>query len=172
MPLYAFRDKKPIIEDSTWVAPSAVIIGDVRIGSRCWIGPGAVIRADFGSIRIGDETAIEDGVVIHCADRVEIGHKVIIGHMAMIHGCSIGDSCIIGMHSTVCDKAVIGAWSIVAEHSLVKRGQVIGEGVFGGVPAVFKYAIEQRHRDYLEWGVRMYVDLSIEYAQGFQRISK
>ncbi|MEA2102300.1 MAG: gamma carbonic anhydrase family protein [Thermodesulfobacteriota bacterium] len=170
MPLYAFRDKRPVVDDGAWIAPSAVIIGDVRIGPRCWIGPGAVIRADFGPIRIGEETAIEDGVVIHCADRVEIGKGVIIGHMAMIHGCRIGDSCVIGMHSTVCDKAVTGPWSIVAEHSLVKKGQVIGEGVFGGVPAAFKYAIEQRHKDYLELGVQMYVSLSAGYAEGLKEI--
>jgi len=86
MALYEFNGKVPLVGEGTWIASSSEIIGDVTIGKNCWIGPCAVIRGDFGSITIDDETAIEDGVVIHTPASVSIGTWVTIGHLAMIHG--------------------------------------------------------------------------------------
>ena len=83
MPLYEFNGKKPSVGEGTWIAPSAEIIGDVTIGKNCYIGFGAIIRGDFGPIEIGNESAIEESVNIHTAERVKIGNRVIVGHMAM-----------------------------------------------------------------------------------------
>ncbi|HOJ13309.1 MAG TPA: gamma carbonic anhydrase family protein [Deltaproteobacteria bacterium] len=171
MPLYALGDKAPLIGADTWVAPSAEIIGDVTIGERCWIGPCAVIRGDFGSIVIGDDTAIEDGVVVHTPAMVTIGSFVTIGHLAMIHGASVGDYAVIGMNSTLGDNARVGEWAIVAEHSLVKKNQVVPPGkLYAGVPAVEKGEVTQVHREVMIAGKKLYRDLAGRYREGLRRI--
>ncbi|HNY65925.1 MAG TPA: gamma carbonic anhydrase family protein [Deltaproteobacteria bacterium] len=171
MPIYAFDGKKPVVGDGTWVAPSAYIIGNVTIGSRCWIGPGAVIRGDFGAIVIGDDTAVEDGVVIHTPALVTIGKAVTIGHSALIHGRSVGDYAVVGMHSTLGDNSVVGSWSIVAEHSLVKKNQVVPDSkLYAGVPAVEKGDISQQHRDIMLLGKQMYTELAARYLSSLERL--
>lgn len=171
MAIYEFNGKRPKTGNGTWVAQSAEIIGDVKIGEKCWIGPGAVIRGDFGSIVIDNETAVEDGVIIHSAGMVHIGKRVTIGHMAMIHNATIEDYAVIGMSSTVCDNAVVGAWSIVAEHSLVKKSQKVkAYSIYAGIPAEKKSALEQRHKDYMNWGKQLYVDLAARYLSSLKRI--
>lgn len=171
MPLFEFQGKRPRIGTGTWVAPSACIIGDVTIGENCWIGPQAVIRGDFGSIVIGDCTAIEDGTVIHTPSRITIGSWVTVGHLAMIHGSHVGDYAVIGMHATLGDNARVGEWAIVAEHSLVKKNQVVPpEKLFAGVPAVEKGAITQQHREVMILGKQLYRDLARQYGEGLKLI--
>ena len=105
MPLYELNNIKPSIGEGTWIAPSAEIIGDVTIGKNCYIGFGAVIRGDFGPIIIGNEALIEDNVVIHTATRTEIGNRVIVDHLAMIHDAIIEDSSLVGMKAMICEGA-------------------------------------------------------------------
>ncbi len=169
MALYSFNNTVPSVGAGTWVAPSAYIIGNVRIGKRCWIGPGAVIRGDFGEIVIDDDTAVEDGVVIHTPSVMTIGRSVTIGHLAMVHGKCVGDYSVIGMHSTLSDNTVVGDWSIVAEHSLVKKNQVVPEGkIYAGSPAIEKGVVGQKHRDVMLIGKQMYIDLAAKYLASFQ----
>ncbi|MCP4666483.1 MAG: gamma carbonic anhydrase family protein [Deltaproteobacteria bacterium] len=169
MPLYDINGRRPVLGQGTWIAPSAEIIGDVKIGERCFIGFGAVIRGDFGDIVIGSETAVEDNVVIHAASRAEIGNGVIIGHMAMIHNAVIKDSSLIGMKSMICDDAVIGEWSIIAEQSLVKKGQHVPSGrIFRGSPARETGRLQERHRERLVMGRQAYVDLTARYRKNFR----
>ena len=171
MALFELNGKRPSVDRTAWIAPSAEIIGDVRIGMRCWIGPNAVLRGDFGTIVIGDETAVEDGVIIHTPAIVEIGKSVTIGHMAMIHGRRIMDYAVIGMNSTMGDNSVVGYWSIVAEHSLVKKNQTIPDNkLYGGVPAVFKRDIDDQYREIMLMGKQMYVDLVDKYTNTLKRI--
>jgi len=171
MGLFEFGGKAPRVGEGTWVAESAQIIGDVVIGKQCWIGPGAVLRGDFGSIVIGDCSAVEDGAVIHTPSRVEIGSWVTIGHMAMIHGSSIGDYAVIGMNSTLGDNTHVGEWSIVAEHSLVKKNQSIPPGrIYAGVPAVEKGGITETHREVMMAGKRLYQELAQRYLSALARI--
>ncbi len=173
MTVYRLNGKVPIIGEGTWIAPSAEIIGDVKIGENCWIGPGAIIRGDLGTIIIADETAVEDGVVIHCADMVQIGKRVTIGHGAVIHNATIRDFAVIGMHSTVSDNSVVGMWSIIAEHSLVKKGQIIPDyKIYAGIPATHKADLSRRHREYMISGKQLYVDLAAKYINGFKRIDE
>jgi carbonic anhydrase/acetyltransferase-like protein (isoleucine patch superfamily) len=98
MPSYGIDGKKPVVGQGTWIAPTAEIIGNVKIGERRFIGFGAIIRGDFGAIVIGSETAVEEYVVIHAASRAKVGSGVIIGHMAMIYNAVIEDSCLSGPH--------------------------------------------------------------------------
>ena len=128
---------KPIIHKSTFVDKSAVILGNVKIGKNCGIYPNAVIRGDQNIIEIGDESNIQDCCVIHCDqdNSVKIGNKVTIGHCAMIHGATIEDECLIGIHATVLNGAKIGKGSIVGANALVKEGmQVPQYSLVIGIP--------------------------------------
>ncbi len=171
MGIYSYNGHIPEIGEGTWVAPSAYVIGNVRIGCRCWIGPGAVIRGDFGRIVIGDESHVEDGVVIHTPAEVLIGRSVTIGHLAIVHGSRVGDYSVIGMHSTLGDKSVVGSWSIVAEHSLVKKNQVVPDNkIYAGVPAVEKGDVGEQYREIMLFGKGLYVDLAASYGASLVRI--
>ncbi len=164
MPLYELNNIKPDVGEGTWIAPSAAVIGDVTIGSNCYIGFGAIIRGDLGPIIIGDETAVEDNAVIHTAVRTEIGNRVIIGHMATVHDAIIHDGTLIGMKSMICSDSVIGENSIIAEQSMVRKNQIILPGkLYAGSPATAIGDMDQEHRDALTRGAHVYVDLAEQY---------
>ncbi len=166
MPLYEINGKRPVIDPASWIAPSADIIGNVTIGRNCYIGWGAVIRGDYGTITVGDGSAIEENVTIHArpGNHVIIGNDVTIGHNAMIHNTTIHDNAVIGMNSTITDYSEIGEWAIIAEHSLIKRNQSVPAGkIYAGVPAVEKGDVLDRHRE--EWSIakKIYRDLADRY---------
>jgi phenylacetic acid degradation protein len=169
MPLYELNHIKPLVGEGTWIAPSAHIIGNVTIGRNCFIGFGAVIRGDFGPITIGNESLIEDNVVIHTATRSQIGNRVIVGHMAMIHDAVIDDNSLIGMKAMICEGAVVGKGSIIAEHSLVMKNHNILPGkIYAGSPAVIKGDVTEQHRDMLMLGIQAYIDLTKRYCDSFK----
>ncbi len=131
-----FKNYTPKIAKTTWVAPSADVIGDVEIGEECSIWFGTVIRGDVHYIKIGNRTSIQDLSMVHIThhkgdDRYKegdgsptiIGDDVTIGHRVMLHGCTIEDACLIGMSATILDNAVIGKESIVGAGSLVTKGK-------------------------------------------------
>ena len=127
----------PNIHQSSFIAASAVIIGDVTIGKNCGVFPNAVIRADQNSIDIGDGSNIQDCCVIHtdAEHQVQIGKNVTIGHAAMIHGATISDDCLIGIHATVLNGAKINSGSIVGACALVTEDMVVPENsLVLGVP--------------------------------------
>lgn len=164
MPLYELNHSIPMIGKGTWVAPSADIIGDVTIGKNCYIGFGAVIRGDFGPIIIGDETLIEDNVVIHTARRTEIGNRVIVGHMAMIHDAVIHDGALIGMQSMIPEGVVIGEGTIIAEQSRVrKRAHLLPGKVYAGAPAEIKKNVTKDLQEVLDLGIEAYLNLNKLY---------
>jgi phenylacetic acid degradation protein len=138
MTIYEFEKRKPRIGKGTFIFKSADIIGDVIIGENCYIGPGARIRGDYGSIKIGSNTAVEENVVIHARpdEKTQIGNYVTIGHAAIIHNATINDWAVIGMGSIVSDWANIGKWAVIAEGALVKNKQKIPENAISvGIPA-------------------------------------
>lgn len=166
MSTYEISGNKPVVDSSSWVAPSADLIGSVTIGKNCYIGWGAVIRADYGTIIIGDGTAIEENVTIHARPGgfVKIGRDVTIGHNAMIHNTTICDYAVIGMNSTITDYSEVGIWSIVGEHSLIKRNQSVPAGkIYAGVPAVEKGDVQEKHK--IEWSAAkaVYQNLAFRY---------
>jgi len=138
MPIYEFENKKPRIGKGTFIFQSADVIGDVTIGENCYVGPGARIRGDYGSIRIGNNTAIEENVVIHARpnEKTIIGDFVTIGHAAIIHNSTIHDWAIIGMGAIASDYADIGEWAVVAEGAVVKnKAKVPDKSIAVGIPA-------------------------------------
>ena len=138
MTIYEFEGKVPVIGKSSFVYPEATIIGDVTIGEGCYIGAGAVIRGDYGTIVIGDRTAIEENCTLHArpGEILTIGNDVTVGHAAILHNCTLDDFCIIGMGAIVSDYARVGVWAVVGEGAVVKNKSIIEPGqIVVGIPA-------------------------------------
>jgi carbonic anhydrase/acetyltransferase-like protein (isoleucine patch superfamily) len=164
--LFEFQERRPTVGRESYVSDTAVVVGDVRIGDNCYIGHGAILRGDLGSIEIGHGTAVEEGVVIHVMpDRVcSVGERVTIGHGAIIHATSIGDRALIGMGAVLSIDAVIGTNTIIAEGSVVRMKQTIPEGVVaGGNPAVVIRKITLEEKEYWDMGADLYIDLAKKY---------
>ena len=135
----AFDGKTPKIANSAFVSEAAYVIGDVEIGENSGVWPGAVIRGDFGSIKIGRNTQIEDNTVIHTGTKMEIGDNVTIGHSVVVHCLKIGNHVLVGNNATVLDFAEIGDNCIIGANSMVATGQKIPSNSFViGVPAEVK----------------------------------
>jgi len=123
------KSLKPTIDSSCYIAPTAVIIGDVTIEKDCSVWPNAVIRGDENTIKIGEGANIQDCCVIHTDKNhtVTIGKHVTLGHGAIVHGAEVEDNCIIGMHATVLNGAKIGKGSIVGANTLVTENMMVPE---------------------------------------------
>ncbi len=163
MTIYEFEHKKPRIGKGTFIFPSADIIGDVTLGENCYVGPGARIRADYGSIHIGDNTAVEENVVIHArpGEKAGIGNFVTLGHAAVIHNAMIHDWAIIGMGAIVSDYAEIGEWAVVAEGAVVKNNQKIPEKTIAvGIPAKTVAEITEEYKKQWTEYKKIYADLA------------
>ncbi|MFC1925630.1 gamma carbonic anhydrase family protein [Chloroflexota bacterium] len=130
-------DRVPRITESTFVSKNACIVGDAEVGERCLIMPGAVIRADFGAVRIGNNVWVEDNAVIHGAPPcLEIGDDVTIGHGAVVNGRKVGNKVLIGINSSILHDVEIGDHCIIAAGAVVTEGMKIPGGSFvAGVPA-------------------------------------
>ena len=172
--LYSFDNREPKIGEETYVSETALVIGDVRIGNNCFIGHGAILRADYGTIEISDGTAVEEGVIIHVPPEETswIGEKVTLGHGAKIHSKSIGDFAVIGMGAILSVRSEVGAHSIVAEGAVVKQNQSIAGGVVaGGNPARVIREVSAKDNSHWNWGKQLYIDLAKKYLDiGMQRL--
>lgn len=122
MPCYAIEDLIPVVHDTAYVHPSAILIGDVIVMEDCYIGPGAVLRGDFGRIMIERGSNIQDTCVLHSFPGQDciVGEDGHIGHGAVLHGCTIGTNVLVGMNAVVMDGTVIGTQSLIAATALVK----------------------------------------------------
>jgi carbonic anhydrase/acetyltransferase-like protein (isoleucine patch superfamily) len=125
MPLYSLGDLSPSLSPTAWIAPSADLIGDVRLGNHCSVWFGAVIRADNTPIILGDETNFQDGAIGHSdpGAPLTLGARVTVGHQAILHGCTVDDEALIGMGARILNGAVIGAQCIVGAGALVTEGK-------------------------------------------------
>ena len=131
MPLFKLGDKQPQLGENAWVAPNATVIGDIRLGANASIWWNATLRGDNDPIHIGDNTNIQDGSVLHTDEGIpmHIGANVTVGHLVMLHGCTIGDRSLVGIGAVVLNRAVIGRDSIVGAHTLVPEGKVFPDRV-------------------------------------------
>ncbi|MHA1194449.1 MAG: gamma carbonic anhydrase family protein [Promethearchaeota archaeon] len=133
--------KEPQIHESVFIAPTAVIIGDVTIGEGSNIWFGAVLRGDWGTIKVGKNTSIQENVTIHneVNSTVEIGDDCIIGHHAMIHGpCTIGNGCLVGIGSNVLHRSIMGDGSMVGAGAVLVNKEIPARMLAVGVPAEIK----------------------------------
>jgi carbonic anhydrase/acetyltransferase-like protein (isoleucine patch superfamily) len=143
----SFDGKTPRIDPSAFIAETAYIIGDVEIGPGSSVWPGAVVRGDFASIRIGSGTHIEDNCVVHTGMPLEIGDNVTVGHGVVIHCSKVGSRSLIGNNATLLDGAEIGEGSIVAAGAVVTPRMVVPPGSFvAGVPGEIRGDISETSR--------------------------
>jgi len=163
----AYRGNRPRIAASAYIDPSAQVIGDVAIGERASVWPNAVLRGDVNSIRIGDETNIQDNSTLHCDAGLyplNIGNRVTVGHQAMLHGCTIEDECLIGIGAIVLNGARVGSGSVIAAAALVPEGAVIPpRSMVMGVPAKVRREITDEEVQRFRLNTQHYVELAEFY---------
>tara|TARA_R110002096_G_scaffold147671_6_gene307623 strand:- start:956 stop:1486 length:531 start_codon:yes stop_codon:yes gene_type:complete len=163
---YAFLDQAPQIHESCFIAANATVIGDVSIGENSSVWYQCVLRGDINRIVIGSNTNIQDGTVVHLADKfgTTVGDWVTVGHKALLHACTIEDEVLIGMGAIVMDGAVIGKRSIVAAGALVTPGTVIPPGsLVMGSPAKVKRTLAEDEQSGLKVWAQRYVATTQEY---------
>jgi carbonic anhydrase/acetyltransferase-like protein (isoleucine patch superfamily) len=161
-----YKGKLPVIAPGSFVAATAVLIGETILTEETSIWFGAILRGDINSIHIGRFTNIQDNSVIHVSGDAPttIGDYVTVGHGAIIHGSTIGDGCLIGMGSIILDKAVIGEGSLIAAGALIKERQIVPPGsLVAGNPGVVKRQTTVEEREFIkEWAIRYR-----EYAKSY-----
>jgi carbonic anhydrase/acetyltransferase-like protein (isoleucine patch superfamily) len=173
MSIREFNGILPKIGHSTYIDDSAVVIGDVTIGDNVSIWPTTVVRGDVESITIGDETNIQDGSVLHVThygkftDRgypLTIGKGVTVGHRAIIHACTIGDYCLIGMGAIIMDDAVLEDFVMLGAGALVPSGKKLAGGhLYVGAPAKLVRPLTDSEREFLVYSSQHYVVLKNKY---------
>jgi carbonic anhydrase/acetyltransferase-like protein (isoleucine patch superfamily) len=168
-----FESKRPQLGEGTWVHPSADVIGDVRTGSHCWIGPGARLRGDYGAIVLGDCCAVEDNCVVHArpGETCTIGAWVTLGHGSIVHTARLlGDYVVVGMGAVVSDWAEVGEWAVIAEGAVVpQRGMVPAGRIAAGVPArLLDRLVDDDYRAAWLGFKQIYVELCDRYRAGYQ----
>jgi carbonic anhydrase/acetyltransferase-like protein (isoleucine patch superfamily) len=169
----SFRGVTPRIGENSYIDESAVVIGDVEMGDNCSVWPMTVIRADINKIRIGNNTNIQDGSVLHVTHRgpfspegaeLHIGDQVTVGHKVLLHGCRIGNQCLIGMGSIVTDNAIIEDRVIIGSGSLVPPNKVLESGyLYFGNPVVQKRPLSEREIEFLSYVSEHYVLMKESY---------
>ncbi len=167
MPIYKIDQKTPQIAASAWVAPNATVIGDARLGDNVSIWWNAVLRGDNDPIHIGANSNIQDGSVLHTDEGVpmHIGANVTVGHMVMLHGCTVGDNSLIGIGSVILNRAVIGKHSIVGANTLIPEGKVFPDGVLiVGSPGKVVRDLSEEEKARLQKSADHYVDNARRYA--------
>ncbi|AOY58194.1 MULTISPECIES: gamma carbonic anhydrase family protein [Desulfococcus] len=154
-----FKGKRPRIGKNVFIAPNAVVIGDVEIGDGSSIWFNTVIRGDSDIIRIGRSTNIQDNCTVHIDEGKPtiIGDNVTVGHNTVVHGCIVEDLCLIGIHSTVLSGAHIKRGSIIASNALVMEGKTVGPfHLVAGVPATLKKTLPETILDVLKASAELY----------------
>lgn len=173
MSLYAFAGQSPQLADDAWVAPSADLIGDVRLASLASIWFGAAIRGDNTPILIGARSNVQEGAVLHSdpGAPLTIGEDCTIGHKAILHGCTIGDRTLIGMGAIVLNRAVIGEDCLVGAGALITEGKIFPPGhLIVGSPAKAIRPLDDTARALLKASAALYAAKSREYAAGLTRV--
>jgi carbonic anhydrase/acetyltransferase-like protein (isoleucine patch superfamily) len=162
-----------LLHPTVFVAPGATVVGEVTLGERSSVWFGTVLRGDTAPITVGARTNLQDLTLVHCdADApVVVGDRVTVGHRAILHGCTVGDDCLIGMGAIVLSKAVIGPGALVGAGALVTEGQVIPPGSLAlGAPARVLGPVRDPHRAAIADGTKHYVELAEAYLRkGFAR---
>ena len=159
--IYALGDRKPEFEGSGhFVADNATVIGSVRLGDSASVWFNCVLRGDNDWLVVGERSNIQDGSVLHTDDGIElvIGKNVTVGHKVMLHGCTIGDNSLIGIGSTVLNKAQIGNNCIVGANSLVTEGKMFPDGsLILGSPAKVARSLSDEEIAFIKWSAEIYV---------------
>jgi carbonic anhydrase/acetyltransferase-like protein (isoleucine patch superfamily) len=174
MALYELNGVRPTVAETAWVAETATVIGNVHIADGASIWPGVVIRGDMDvPITIGKNSNVQDNSVLHADDGVPltIGDGVTVGHLVMLHGCTIGDHSLIGIGAIVLNNAVIGKHCLVGASSLVTEGKTFADGsMILGSPAKAVKELPPDAQEKLKWSAAHYTANAKRFASGLRRI--
>ncbi len=171
--LYEFEGLVPKISEKAYVHPSAVVIGNVELKDHVFIAPGAILRGDYGTITIEENSAIEDNCVVHARPKeaTYIGKYVTVGHGSIIHTATVKDYAVIGMRAVITDYAVVGTWAVVAEGAVVKKGQIVpDEKIVVGVPAEIKGVVSEEYKKQWIDFKNIYVSFTERYKKNLKKI--
>lgn len=164
-----YRNTTPRIADGVFLAPNATVIGDVIIGTDTNIWFGCILRGDVNEIRVGERTNIQDGTVVHVSRQkygTYIGSDITIGHMALIHACTLEDGCFIGMQATIMDGCVVESGAMIAAGALVTPGKRVRSGeLWAGTPAKRVRTLSAEDREAMAATAPHYVRLAREYRE-------
>jgi carbonic anhydrase/acetyltransferase-like protein (isoleucine patch superfamily) len=173
MTIRIFENISPDVGANTYVDDSSVVIGDVVIGEDCSIWPLVVIRGDVNIIRIGNRTNIQDGSVLHVTHPHEtmpdgfglhVGNNVTVGHKVILHGCNVGDNCLIGMGATIMDGAVVHPYTLVGAGALVAPGKELEGGyLWLGAPVRKARELTVEERQWIDYSANHYKELKNRY---------
>jgi carbonic anhydrase/acetyltransferase-like protein (isoleucine patch superfamily) len=173
MTTQSYQGIMPQIGSGVYLHPSASVIGDVVLGDDVSVWPGTVIRGDVNAIRIGSGTNVQDLSVLHVSHKsswdpagapLVIGNNVTIGHKVILHGCEIGDECLIGMGAIVMDKVVIQPRVLVGAGSLVPEGRVLESGyLYLGFPARRVRQLSEQEMAHFAYSAQHYIRLKNNY---------
>ncbi len=174
MALYQLDEHSPQLAEGAWVADSAEVMGQVRMGARASVWFNTVVRADNEAITIGAETNIQDGTVLHCdpGKPLHIGQGVTVGHNVMLHGCTVGDHSLIGIGAVVLNEAVIGKNCLVGAGALVTEGKTFPDGsMILGSPAKAVRQLTPEQIEGLKRIAQGYVQNAERYRRGLKKIA-
>jgi carbonic anhydrase/acetyltransferase-like protein (isoleucine patch superfamily) len=166
--LIEFEGRSPTIGEEVYLAPTAVLIGNVHVGDQSSIWFGAVLRGDNSEIRIGARTSVQDNCVVHCTRELHtvVGDDVIVGHGAMLEGCVIEDGAMVGMGAIALQRSRLGRRSVLAAGAVLGEGREIGEEmVAAGVPAAEKKRLSGPALGWIEGGANEYMRLRERYLR-------
>ncbi|UJW34659.1 gamma carbonic anhydrase family protein [Saccharothrix sp. AJ9571] len=172
MPLFSFEGVSPTVHPDAWIAPTATLIGAVTVEKDVSIWYGVVIRADFGKIIIREGANIQDNSVVHVNDGVcEIGRNVTVGHMCLVHDCTVGEQALIGNGATILDQSQIGERALIAAGSTVTPNTVVPPAVIAmGSPAKKFVPLSDSARGWVEHNAVIYKQLARRHAEGIEPI--
>lgn len=171
MPVYALGDQVPDIHPDAYIAPEAVVIGSVTIGSESSVWPGAVLRGDDGEIHIGARTSIQDGSIVHTTPLhpTFVGDECVVGHLAHLEGCKIHDRALVGSGAVVLHEAVVESNALVGAGAVVSGRTIVPAGAMAlGIPAVIK--ADRVTPEMISLGMQSYVERGHRYRAELRRI--
>lgn len=171
MPLYEIDGLAPQLAEGAWAAPSADLIGDVRLGPGASVWFGAIIRADNTPIILGAESNFQDGAVGHSDPGIPltIGARVTVGHQAILHGCTVSDDCLVGMGARILNGVFLGPECLVGANALITEGKRFEEGgLIVGAPARLIRALTEPEKAALRLSAAHYAEKAARYASGLK----
>ena len=174
MPLFAFEGREPDVSPGAWIAPTATLVGDVRVEAEASVWYGAVLRADFGPILVRRGANIQDGSVLHGGDDpvTEVGEGATVGHLCVVHGAVIGAEALVGNGATVLDGAIVGRRALVAAGATVPPGMVVPDGMLAaGVPARVVRGGQRAGQQWVQTNPSVYRELARRHAAGARPVT-
>lgn len=172
--IFVFEGLVPVVDPAAFVHPDATLIGDVIVGARCYVGPGAVLRGDLGRLILQPGSNVQDTCVLHSFPGYDVvidedGH---IGHGAVLHGCRVGRNAMVGINAVVLDKAEIGAEAMVAAGAVVTAGfKVPARALVAGIPAKIVRTLDDDDIARKSHGTKIYQDLAARSLRTLERVA-